>query len=132
MTADPTTLRALIARLEAGETGPRMVMDLHLWLNKPEFDFRLLELVMTLERMQSTTGYYTGSLDVRASIDFGRNWSSWVTIPLDGHEPYQEKKAYFNMVGKQVRFEVRFSTPLVIEGMRIGFNAQYKSMKFDS
>lgn len=101
-------------------------------LNKPEFDFRLLELVMTMERLISDTGYYTGSMDVRASIDFGRNWSAWVTVPLDGHEPYQEKKVNFNMVGKQVRFEVRFSTPLVIEGMRIGFNAQYKSMKFDS
>jgi len=101
-------------------------------LNKIETDFRLLETILQLRLKESSTGYYAATMTIRASVDAGRNWTLWQTVPLDGNEPYMEKKIYWNMVGKHCRFEIRFSNPLIIETLRIGFNAQYKSMKFDN
>ncbi|PKL19571.1 MAG: hypothetical protein CVV49_00610 [Spirochaetae bacterium HGW-Spirochaetae-5] len=98
-------------------------------LNRAGFDFRLLECTLAL---QLKDGFTPAVLDIRASIDFGRNWTSWNTVPLDGNQSYMEKKVNFNIVGKQARFEIRMSNPLVFESMTIGFNAQYKSMKFDN
>jgi hypothetical protein len=98
-------------------------------LNKAGYDFKLLEITHAL---QLKNGYTPATVDVRASVDFGRNWSAWITVPLDGNTTYMEKKVNFNMVGKQCRFEVRASNPLIYESMNIGFNSDYKSMKFDS
>jgi len=98
-------------------------------LNKPGYDFRLRECTLS---MQLKDGFQPVEIDVRASVDFGKNWSAWVNLQLDGHDTYMEKKANFNMLGKQVRFELRISNPLVFESMTIGFIADYKSMKFDS
>lgn len=98
-------------------------------LNRPEHDFRLLECIVS---MQLKDEYTPATVDIRASVDFGRNWTAWQTIPLDGHGTYMEKKIYYNVVGKQVRFNVRMSNPMIFESMIIGFNAQYKSMKFDN
>jgi hypothetical protein len=101
-------------------------------LNKIETDFRLLETILQLRLKESPTGYYTATMTIRASVDAGRNWTAWQTVPLDGNEPYMEKKVNWNIMGKHCRFEIRFSNPLIIETLRIGFNAQYKSMKFDN
>jgi len=102
-------------------------------LNKLESDFKLLETVLQLRLKESATGYYSpATLTIRASVDAGRNWTAWQTVTLDGNESYQEKKVNWNMVGKHCRFEIAFSNPLIIETLRIGFNAQYKSMKFDN
>lgn len=101
-------------------------------LNRLEADFRLLETILQLRLKESSTGYYNASLTIRASVDAGRNWTGWITLPLDGNSPYMEKKVNWNVVGKHVRFEIRFSNPLILEALRIGFNAQYKSMKFDN
>ena len=87
--------------------------------------------MLQLSLKESATGYYSASLTIRASVDAGRTWTDWQTVTLDGNSTYMEKKVYYNIVGKQVCFEVSFSDPLAIEGLRIGFNAQYKSMKFD-
>lgn len=100
-------------------------------LNQLSADFRLLETVLQLRLKENSTGYYPADITVRASVDAGRNWTAWQTITLDGNETYMEKKIHWNVVGKHVRLEIRFSNPLIIEGLRIGFNANYKSMKFD-
>jgi len=101
-------------------------------LNRIETDFRLLETILQLRLKESSTGYYAATMTIRASVDAGRNWTAWQTVPLNGNEPYMEKKINWNIVGKHCRFEIRFSNPLIIETLRIGFNAQYKSMKFDN
>lgn len=101
-------------------------------LNKLEADFRLLETILQLRLKESPTGYYNATLTIRASVDAGRTWSAYQTVNLDGNDSYMEKKQYWNMSGKHVRFDIRFSNPLIIEALRIGFNAQYKSMKFDN
>ena len=98
-------------------------------LNQPGYDFRLLECTLA---MQLKDGFTPATIDIRASVDFGRTWTQWTTVPLDGNSTYMEKKVNYNMVGKQVRFELRMSNPLIFESMLIGFNAQYKSMKFDN
>jgi hypothetical protein len=97
-------------------------------VNQTGYDFRLIECTLA---MQLKDGYTPATIDLRASIDFGRNWSSWQTLPLDGNETHMRKKRNFDMVGKQVRFEVRMSNPMIFESMIIGFNAKYVSMKFD-
>ena len=98
-------------------------------LNKAGYDFRMLECTLA---MQLKDNFSPATIEVRASVDFSRNWSAWITVPLDGLDTYMEKKVNFNMVGKQVRFEIRMSNPLIFESMNIGFNAQYNSMKFDN
>jgi hypothetical protein len=100
-------------------------------LNQLSADFRLLETVLQLRLKENSIGFYPADITVRASVDAGRNWSAWQIIPLDGNETYMEKKIHWNVVGKHVRLEIKFSNPLVMEGLRIGFNANYKSMKFD-
>jgi hypothetical protein len=97
-------------------------------LNKAGYDFRLLECTLA---MQLKDDYEPATVDIRASVDFGLHWTSWITLPLDGTESYMEKKINLNMMGKQVRFEIRMSNPMIFESMWIGFNADYKSMKFD-
>lgn len=101
-------------------------------LNRIEYDFRLLETILQLRLKESPTGYYSASLTIRASIDAGRTWTAWQTVTLDGNSSYMEKKVNWNMLGKHCRFEIAFSNPLIIETLRIGFNADYKSMKFDN
>jgi hypothetical protein len=91
-------------------------------------DFRLLELILQLQESEYAP---TATIRVRASIDFGRNWTAWNTVPLDGLATYMEKKVHYNALGKQVRFEFYFDNPLVLESFRVGFAAQYKSLKFD-
>ena len=100
-------------------------------LNQLSADFRLLETILQLRLKENSIGFYPADITVRASVDAGRNWTAWQTIPLDGNDTYMEKKIHWNVVGKHVRLEIRFSNPLIIEGLRIGFNANYKSMKFD-
>jgi hypothetical protein len=97
-------------------------------LNRQGMDFRLLELILQLQESEYAP---TATIRVRASIDFGRNWTAWNTVPLDGLATYMEKKVHYNALGKQVRFEFSFSNPLVLESFRVGFAAQYKSLKFD-
>lgn len=97
-------------------------------LNRQGMDFRLLELILQLQESEYAP---TATIRVRASIDFGRNWTSWNTVPLDGLAAYMEKKVHYNALGKQVRFEFWFDNPLVLESFRVGFAAQYKSLKFD-
>jgi hypothetical protein len=97
-------------------------------LNRQGMDFRLLELILQLQESEYAP---TATIRVRASIDFGRNWTAWNTVPLDGLATYMEKKVHYNALGKQVRFEFYFDNPLVLESFRVGFAAQYKSLKFD-
>jgi hypothetical protein len=97
-------------------------------LNRQGMDFRLLEIILQLQESEYAP---TATIRVRASIDFGRNWTAWNTVPLDGLATYMEKKVHYNALGKQVRFEFSFSNPLVLESFRVGFAAQYKSLKFD-
>lgn len=97
-------------------------------LNKQGMDFRLLELILQLQESEYAP---TATIRVRASVDFGRNWTAWNTVPLDGLAAYMEKKVHYNALGKQVRFEFYFDNPLVLESFRVGFAAQYKSLKFD-
>jgi hypothetical protein len=97
-------------------------------LNRQGMDFRLLELILQLQESEFAP---TATIRVRASVDFGNNWTAWNTVPLDGLATYMEKKVHYNALGKQVRFEFWFNNPLVLESFRVGFAAQYKSLKFD-
>lgn len=97
-------------------------------LNRQGMDFRLLELILQLQESEDAP---TATIRVRASVDFGNNWTAWNTVPLDGLATYMEKKVHYNALGKQVRFEFYFDNPLVLESFRVGFAAQYKSLKFD-
>lgn len=97
-------------------------------LNRQGMDFRLLEIILQLQENEYAP---TATIQVRASVDFGNTWTAWNTVPLDGLATYMEKKVHYNALGKQVRFEFWFDNPLVLESFRVGFAAQYKSLKFD-
>ncbi len=96
-------------------------------LNLPDYSFWLLEVVLSMQLYEGEPG----SIDIRISVDFGRNWTEWQTVPLDGNEEYMEKKVNYNVQGKQVRAQMRATNPFIFESLRFGFNAKYKSLKFD-
>jgi hypothetical protein len=82
--------------------------------------------------MQLNQGYTPATIDVRASVDFGRTYTNWITTSLDGNSSFMEKKINFNLLGKQVRFNVRCSNPLIFESLQIGIGgSQYNAQKYD-
>lgn len=97
-------------------------------VNKPGCDLRLLALTCCLQLKESQAA----SLQVRASVNAGRNWTTWQTVTFDGLETYMEKKVYFNATGKTAEFEFTSSTPFIFESMRIKVSGEYRSFKFDN
>jgi hypothetical protein len=90
-------------------------------LNDPKHTIRICELIIGMGRFSS------GDLRVRASIDFGTNWSSWVAIPNTaetGDALYVEHIANFMQRGRQVRFQFENvdGADFEIESFIIGFN----------
>ena len=69
-------------------------------INDPKRVFYLCELVI---------GYVAqvngGDIRVRASVDFGENWSNYVTFTQLANPTYIEYICNFMMRGRQVRFE---------------------------
>lgn len=71
---------------------------------------------------------------VRASVDYGRNWSDWTSFELDADiepEEFQEYKAAFLMRGKAVRIQLEFTGNFNLEGIALGFNDSGSSFKWD-
>jgi len=91
-------------------------------LNDPKHTFRLNELVLGL----ADNG--AGNMRVRASTDFGENWSEWVSLSVNGSVDYHEKVAGFLEKGKQVRFQLSNGEtgskiiPITIESLMVGYN----------
>ncbi len=90
-------------------------------LNDPKHTFKLCELIVGMIRFAS------GDLIIRASVDFGTNWSAWLTIPNtpeQGDAFYVEHIANFVQRGRQVRFQLQNvdGADFEIESLIIGFN----------
>ena len=90
-------------------------------LNDPKHTVKICELVIGMIRFSS------GSLRVRASVDFGANWSAWITIPntaTTGDALYVEHIANFVQRGRQARFQLENvdGADFEIESLIIGFN----------
>jgi hypothetical protein len=98
--------------------------------------FLLLELIVRISLRETSIGFLTGSeIDVRASVDYGRTWSSWVTLAIDpATDPenyFMEKKAGFHMRGKAVRFQFRSYNPFKLESCFIKWNPTGKEFKYN-
>jgi hypothetical protein len=69
-----------------------------------------------------------GTIRIRSSVDFGENWSAWITLSLDGAADYFEVIANFIEKGRQVRFEIdngasgARSIPIEFESINVGWN----------
>lgn len=87
-------------------------------LNDPVQLFKLLQFIIGFARSGA------GTLRVKASVDFGNEWSQWGTINLDGTVEYMERIVNFLMRGKQVRFYVESvdGVNFEIESIAVGFN----------
>lgn len=88
-------------------------------LNDPKRVFFLCELVIGYARQLAG-----GDIRVRASVDFGENWSNYVTFTQLANPDYIEYICNFMMRGRQVRFE--FSNVLGsnfnFESFIVGYN----------
>ena len=90
-------------------------------LNDPKHTIKICELVIGMLR------FTDGDLRVRVSVDFGTNWSSWVTVPntaQSGDALYVEHIANFIQRGRQARFQIENvdGADFEIESFLIGFN----------
>ncbi len=98
-------------------------------LNDEKHTFLLLEAVVGL--IQQITGIWvtnnvslTPQVRIRASVDFGANWSGWVTVDLDNTVEYFEEIINYMQYGRQVRFQLENlnGSPFELESLNIGFN----------
>jgi len=90
-------------------------------LNDPKFTFRLAELVIGI------TDQDTGSVQIRASVDFGSTWTDYVAVTMDGttvSSTYVEQIVNFIERGKQVRFQITNVTGsyFELESLLVGYN----------
>ena len=87
-------------------------------LNDPRQLFKLLELLIGISQSS------TGALRVRASVNFGGEWSGWGNIDLAGTTEYFERIVNFLMRGTQVRFYIEnvSGANFEIESLVVGFN----------
>ena len=89
-------------------------------LNDKEHTFKLLKAVVGMQDSEGET------IRVRASVDFGENWSDWVIISIDATSPavYIEGIVNFMQRGKQVRFQFQNidGGQINIESVVVGYN----------
>lgn len=95
--------------------------------------FLSMEVTVRIERLNITeTTFYDGDIYLSVSVDYGRTWSTEITLPLDGLVPeFMEKKIALHMRGKAVRLKFRALRPFAFENCFIGYNVQGKAFKFD-
>ncbi len=86
-------------------------------LNDPKHAFRLLGCVLGMVSA-------TGDIRIRASVDFGHNWSEWITVSLAGTPVYFESIVKFILRGKQVRFQIEnvAGSAFEIESLIVEYN----------
>jgi len=94
-------------------------------LNTPKHVFMLLEAVLGMTRQAS------GTVQVRASTNFGATWSDWVDVAQGGDATFIEYIANFIQKGLQVRFEVQNinGADFEIESINVGFNDEMGKKK---
>lgn len=94
-------------------------------LNDPKHTFMLLEAVVGMARR------LTGTIQIRASVDFGETWSAWVPVVQAGGAEYVEYIANFIQKGLQVRFEVGnvAGADFEVESIMIGYNDEMGKKK---
>ena len=87
-------------------------------LNDPKQLFKLLELLIGISQSSA------GALRVKASVNFGGEWSGWGAIDLAGTTEYFERIVNFLMRGTQVRFYIEnmSGANFEIESLIVGFN----------
>ena len=90
-------------------------------MGNPKYTVKVLEAILGM-RAQNT-----GSYRIRASADFGHEWSEWRTVAITEIDEYIEMVANFSIRGKQVRFQVDndISDPpdyFEFENLNIGYN----------
>lgn len=87
-------------------------------LNDPVKLFKLLQVIIGI----SQSG--VGGLRVRASVNFGMEWSAWGYIDLAGTTEYLERVVSLLMRGQQVRLSIENvdGANFEIESIAVGFN----------
>ena len=87
-------------------------------INDPVKLFKLLQVIVGIAQSGA------GTMRVRASVNFGGEWSQWGIINLAGTTEYMERIVNFLMRGQQVRFYVENvdGVNFEIESIAVGFN----------
>jgi hypothetical protein len=87
-------------------------------INDPVQLFKLLQVIVGFAQSGA------GTMRLRASVNFGGEWSQWGVINLAGTTEYMERIVNFLMRGQQVRFYVENvdGVNFEIESIAVGFN----------
>jgi len=98
--------------------------------------FLFSELIVRIALRETSLGFLTGEqMYVRASMDYGRSWSSWVTLALDpATDPenyFMEKKAAFHIRGKALRLQFKWFNPFKYESCFVKWNPTGKEFKYN-
>jgi len=98
--------------------------------------FLFTELIVRLSLRETTVGFLEGSsIDVRASVDYGRTWSEWVTLLIDpatdAENYFMEKKGAFHMRGKALRLQFKVENPFKLESCFLKWNPSGKEFKYN-
>jgi len=94
--------------------------------------FLITAITLRLARLTDADGtYFTGSVFISASVNYGLNWSEEIELALDGTEEFMEKKVGLHMRGKAIRFKVRSESAFVFENYFLEYNVEGRSFKYD-